>query len=65
MKVSEIRALSDDQIYLEIDQMVKERLALRIKIANSSQGENVNRLTAIKKNIARCLTIIRERKDKS
>ena len=45
MKVSEIRALSDDQIYLEIDQMVKERLALRIKIANSSQGENVNRLS--------------------
>ncbi|MAH60896.1 MAG: 50S ribosomal protein L29 [Legionellales bacterium] len=65
MKVSEIRKLTDDKIHQEMDKLCKERLNLRVRIANASQGENTNRLTTIKKTIARCLTILRERKDQS
>lgn len=64
MKASEVRKLSDKELVSEIDKLSKERLTLRIRMANS-QGEKTHRLSQIKKSVARCLTILRERKAKS
>lgn len=61
MKVEEIRKLSDKDIHVEIDKLVRERLALRVQQV-TDQSAKIHQLTNIKKTIARMLTIMNERK---
>ncbi len=61
MKVEEIRKLSDKDILVEMDKLVRERLALRVQQV-TDQGTKTHKLTEIKKTIARMLTIMNERK---
>lgn len=61
MKVEEIRKLSDKDIHVEMDKLVRERLALRVQQV-TDQGTKTHQLTTIKKTIARMLTIMNERK---
>ena len=61
MKVEEIRKLSDKDILAEMDKLVRERLSLRVQQV-TDQSTKTNRLTVIKKSIARMLTIMNERK---
>lgn len=61
MKVEDIRKLSDQDIHKEMDKLVTERLALRVQQV-TEQGVKTDRLTKIKKTIARMLTIMKERK---
>ena len=61
MKVEEIRKLSDKEILVEMDKLVRERLALRVQQV-TDQGTKTHQLTEIKKAIARMLTIMNERK---
>jgi len=61
MKASEIRKLTDQEIFGEIDKLVRERLALRVQ-QTVEQTAKIDRFTKIKKSIARMLTVINERK---
>ena len=61
MKVEEIRKLSDKDIHVEMDKLVRERLALRVQQV-TDQSTKTHQLTNIKKTIARMLTIMNERK---
>lgn len=61
MKTSEIRNLTDQQIFGEIDKLVRERLALRVQ-QTVEQTAKTDRFTKIKKSIARMLTVLNERK---
>jgi large subunit ribosomal protein L29 len=61
MKASEIRKLTDQEIFGEIDKLVRERLALRVQ-QTVEQTAKTDRFTKIKKSIARMLTVINERK---
>lgn len=61
MKVEEIRKLSDKDILVEMDKLVRERLSLRVQQV-TDQGTKTHKLTNIKKTIARMLTIMNERK---
>lgn len=61
MKVEEIRKLSDKDILVEMDKLVRERLALRVQQV-TDQSAKTHQLTIIKKTVARMLTIMNERK---
>lgn len=61
MKVEEIRKLSDKDILVEMDKLVRERLALRVQQV-TDQSAKTHKLSDIKKTIARMMTIMNERK---
>ncbi|MDG2348699.1 MAG: 50S ribosomal protein L29 [Gammaproteobacteria bacterium] len=61
MKVEEIRKLSDKDILVEMDKLVRERLSLRVQQV-TDQSAKTHQLTNIKKTVARMLTIMNERK---
>lgn len=61
MKVEEIRKLSDKDILVEMDKLVRERLSLRVQQV-TDQSAKTHHLTNIKKAIARMLTVMNERK---
>ena len=62
MKVSEIRKLKDEEILAKIKENKKELLNLRIKNATASL-DNPSKLREIKKDIARMLTVLKEREN--
>lgn len=60
MNAAEIRALSDAEIQEKIDDAKEEMLNLRFQLA-SGQLEDVSRTRVVRRNVARLLTILRER----
>ncbi len=62
MKVSEIRKLKDEEILAKIKESKKELLNLRIKNATGSL-DKPSKLKEMKKDVARMLTILKEREN--
>lgn len=61
MKVSEIRKLKDEEIIEKVKESKSELLNLRIKNATGSL-DKPSKLNEMKKDIARMLTVLNERK---
>ena len=60
MKAQEIRAMTSDELKQKLDDAYEELFNLRFQF-NTGQLENFNRLTEVKRDIARLKTIMRER----
>lgn len=60
MKISEVRALNDDELTKQLESAHKELLDLRFQLA-TKQLVNHRRLLMTRKKIAQINTIIRER----
>ena len=60
MKIEEIRALSVEEIRKQLDGAHREFMELRFKLA-TKQLANHRELPRVKKQIARCQTVLRER----
>ncbi len=60
MKAVEIREMSDDELAEALEEAKAERFNLRFQVA-TNQIDDTARLTEVKKNIARILTVMRER----
>jgi large subunit ribosomal protein L29 len=60
MTAAEIRALGTDEIQAKIDETHKALFNLRFQAA-SGQLEDFNRVTALRRDLARLKTILRER----
>lgn len=60
MRASEIRDLSQDELTQKVAEMRQELFNLRIQNA-TGQLENNSRISKVRKDIARILTIARER----
>ncbi len=64
MKTSEIREMTQNELSMKLDDLKKELFALRFQLA-ANQLDNPTRLMAVKKDIARIKTIIKEQELKS
>ena len=60
MKAQEIRAMTSDELAQRLGDAYEELFNLRFQFS-SGQLENFNRLTEVKRDIARLKTIMRER----
>ena len=60
MKAAEIRELSDADLAKRLDELQQERFNLRFQFT-TRQLENYKRLEAVRRDIARVRTIMRER----
>ena len=60
MKASELRELSDGELLQKGQDLLEELFNLRFQLA-TNQIENVGRLSAVRRDIARVKTIQRER----
>ncbi|HEC23972.1 MAG TPA: 50S ribosomal protein L29 [Chloroflexi bacterium] len=60
MKASELRELTDEELAVRLDEAKEEYFNLRFQLA-SGQLEDHNRLRMIRRDIARILTVMRER----
>ena len=60
MKLAEIRALNNAELQNKVYEMKQELLTLRFQQA-SGQLENGKKITEVRKTIARCYTVLRER----
>ena len=60
MTPSEIRELSNEDLAQALVEAKEERFNLRFQVA-TNQLDNTSRLTQVKKDIARILTVMRER----
>jgi large subunit ribosomal protein L29 len=60
MKIKEIRALDVKELEHKLDESYKEMFNLRFQWAAGQLADN-NRLTAVRRDIARLKTILRER----
>ena len=60
MKASEIRELNDKELLEALGEAREERFNLRFQVA-TNQLDNTARLTEVKKDIARILTVMRQR----
>ena len=60
MKVEELRELTDEELQRKGQELVEELFNLRFQLA-TGQIENVGRITAVRRDIARVKTIQRER----
>ena len=60
MKAQEIRAMTSDELVLRLNDVYEEWFNLRFQFS-TGQLENFNRLTEVKRDIARLKTIVRER----
>jgi len=61
MKAQEIRAMTSDELAQRLGDAYEELFNLRFQFS-TGQLENFNRLTEVKRDIARLKTIVRERK---
>jgi large subunit ribosomal protein L29 len=61
MKAHELRAMASDELMQELDDAYEELFNLRFQFS-TGQLQNFNRLTEVKRDIARLKTILRERK---
>ena len=62
MKINEIRALSVDALNTKLKELKTELFNLRFQLA-INQLENTNRIPEVKRDIARVMTILSEKKD--
>jgi large subunit ribosomal protein L29 len=60
MKASEVHNLKDDELVESIRQTRDEQFALRLQHA-TGELENTSRLTAVRRDVARLLTVAKER----
>ena len=60
MKASEIRVLSDEELFKKLEEAHEELFNLRFRLATRQLG-NHQELPRVKRNIARIKTILRER----
>ena len=60
MNVREIRDMSDEEILDEIEDLKEALFRLRLQ-KSSGQLENENVIRSTKRDVARCLTVLRER----
>lgn len=60
MKIDELRELTIDELMDELVEAKEERFNLRFQVA-TNQLDNTARLKQVKKDIARILTVLRER----
>lgn len=60
MSVAELRELTNEELLESLAEAKEERFNLRFQVA-TNQLDNTARLKALKKEIARILTILRER----
>ncbi len=60
MKASEVHNLKDDELLERIRQTREEQFALRLQHA-TGELENTARVTAVRKDVARLLTVAKER----
>ena len=60
MKAQEIRAMTSDELVQRLNDVYEEWFNLRFQFS-TGQLENFNRLTEVKRDIARLKTIMRER----
>lgn len=60
MKARELRELSDDELQQKGQELVEELFNLRFQLA-TAQIENVGRISAVRRDIARVKTMQRER----
>ena len=63
MKIKEIRDLTTEELQLKVTELKKELFTLRFSLATNNL-ENPMKISAIKKDIAKVLTVIREREIK-
>ncbi len=64
MKATDVREMSMDEMNTKLDDLKKELFALRFQLA-INQLDNTARLKAVKKDIARIKTILREQEIQS
>ncbi len=64
MKASELRLKTDDELSAELDLLGKEKFNLRFQRA-SGQLENTARVRQVRRDIARIMTILGERRRKA
>ena len=62
MKINEIRALSVDELNTKLKELKTELFNRRFQLA-INQLENTNRIPEVKRDIARVMTILSEKKD--
>ena len=62
MKISEIREMTSEQLDAKLKELKEELFNLRFQLA-INQLENTNRIGEVKKDIARVMTVLREKKD--
>ncbi len=60
MKAHELRDLSPEELQQKYQELIEERFNLRFQLA-TGQIENVGRITAVRRDIARVKTVQRER----
>ena len=63
MKINEIRDLTTEELQLKITELKKELFSQRFALATNNL-ENPMKISAIKKDIAKVMTVIREREIK-
>lgn len=63
MKISEIRAMKSPELHVELEQLRRHLFDLRAQ-AVTEKLENPFQLTQAKRQVARVLTVLRERGDK-
>ena len=61
MKSAEIKELTDDELNVKLDELRKEHLNLRFQ-KSTQQLEKPHGIRSVKKDIARILTVMNERK---
>ena len=60
MKIKEIRDLTTEELQLKVTELKKELFSLSFSLATNNL-ENPMKISAIKKDIAKVLTVIREK----
>jgi large subunit ribosomal protein L29 len=60
MKASEVHNLKDDELLEQIRQTREEQFALRLQ-HSTGELENTSRITAVRRDVARLLTVAKER----
>ncbi|MBO4790890.1 MAG: 50S ribosomal protein L29 [Clostridia bacterium] len=61
MKITEVRAMSDAELGAKLRELKEELFNLRFQLA-VNQLENTNRIVEVKRDIARVMTVINEKK---
>ena len=64
MKAKELRQLNKEELFQKLKDLKQELFNLRFQLATSGRLSNIRRIRELKKDIARILTIFRERGEK-
>ncbi len=60
MRANELRDMTDDELKHRLEELQQERFNLRFQMA-SRQLENTGRIREVRRDIARIMTVLRER----